>query len=88
MYKTRVKITTDCNSVSYQCQYEVKWFFNLLSQWYDMNVNISKPAVFPTIEQAQAHIDVWIVRQAEMLEATKLMIDKKLTKTITYVDYP
>ena len=88
MNKTRIKITTDCNSVSYQCQYEVRWFFNLISEWYDMNVNISKPAVFPTVEQAQAHIDVWIIRQQEIIEAINLNLDKKRTKTITYVDYP
>lgn len=47
--KTRIKITTDCNSVSYQCQYYCGfgWW------WQDMHVDLETLAEFDTTEQAQ-----------------------------------
>jgi len=82
--KTRIKITTDCDSVSYQCQYNC--FF--LWGWQDMHVDLETLAEFDTIEEAQRHIDQWIIRQAEYKAKFIVKRTKKKTKKITYVDYP
>ena len=86
MNKTRIKIITDCNSISYQAQYNVKLAW--LSFWYDSYITLEELACFDTIEQAQKHIDEWIIRQAEIDESDKLKAQKRRTKKITYVKYP
>lgn len=84
MDRTRIKITTDFNSIRYQCQYYCGfgWW------WQDMHVALETLAEFDTIEQAQRHIDQWIIRQAEYKDSEILKKEKKRTKKITYVDYP
>lgn len=84
MNNTQIKIATDCNSVSYQCQYYCGfgWW------WQDMHLDLETLAEFDTIEEAQEHIDQWIVRQAEYKAAELVKKEKKRTKKISYVDYP
>lgn len=84
MNKTRIKITTDCNSVSHQCQYYCGfgWW------WQDMHIDLEMLAEFDTIEQAQFHIDQWIIRQAEYDAERIVKRNKKKSKKITYADYP
>lgn len=82
MNKTRIKIISDCNSVSYQAQYKIAWC------WYDSYINLETLACFETIEEAQLHIDNWIVRQAEYQQKALLRKQKKKTRKISFVDYP
>jgi hypothetical protein len=53
-----------------------------------MHVDLETLAEFGTIEEAQRHIDQWIIRQAEYDAAQIVKKQKKKTKKITYVDYP
>jgi hypothetical protein len=84
MNKTRIKITTDCNSVSYQCQYYCGFFW----WWQDMHLDLETLADFDTIKEAQRHIDQWIIRQAEYRAESVVKLNKKKSRKIIYVDYP
>lgn len=84
MDKTRIKITSDYNSVKYQCQYYCGfgWW------WQDMYVDLETLAEFDTIGQAQCHIDQWIIRQAEYKTEESVKRNKKKSKKVVYVNYP
>ena len=53
-----------------------------------MHLDLETLAQFYTIEEAQRHIDQWIVRQVEYKDSELVKRNKKKTKKITYVDYP
>lgn len=84
MKNTRIKITTDCNSIAYQCQY----YCGLIWWWQDMHIDLETLAEFDTIEEAQRHIDQWTFRQAEYKDSELIKRNKEKTKKTTYVDYP
>lgn len=88
MNPTRIKITTDCDSVSYQAQYGVIWLWGLFTSWHDSYIDFETLACFNAIEQAQEHIDNWIIRQAEIAKSDKLKAEKRRTKKISYMKYP
>jgi len=86
MIDTRIKITTDCNSVSYTCQYKTGW--QLVYTWHNMHIDLYTVAEFITLQAAQQHIDQQLIKQAEYAEHDKLKALKKKTKRVEYVKYP
>ncbi len=53
-----------------------------------MHLDLETLAEFGTIEEAQRHIDQWIIRQAEYKDFEGIKRNRKKTKKVTYVDYP
>lgn len=53
-----------------------------------MHLDLETLAQFDTLEQAQQHIDQWIIKRTKELDNEIVKKQRKKSKKITYVDYP